>query len=84
MHEPKSETPRKRSLGLYLYVLVFIVATCATTVILSLRGFISFDPLSALIAGLFVGVAFVMFQLTYMRFIVNSSRHASKTDSGLQ
>ena len=83
MHEPKSEIPRKRSIRLYLYIVVFIVATCATTVILSLRGFISFDPLSALIAGLFAGVAFVMFQLTYLRFIVNSSRRVRRTDSGL-
>ena len=80
MAEPRRTPPPRRRLGLYLYIIVFIAITCATTVILSMMGFISFDPLTALVAGFFGGVALVMFQLTYMRFVVNSSRRMHRKD----
>jgi hypothetical protein len=74
MPEPDSNPPFRRRWALFLYVSVFIVITCATTVTLSIRGYLSFDPLTALVAGLIAGFAFAMFQLTYIRFVVNSSR----------
>lgn len=80
MSEPKPEPTRRQRVSLYLYIVVFIAITCATTVFLSLNGFISFDPLTALVAGFFAGVAFVMFQLTYLRFVVNSSRRMHRKD----
>jgi hypothetical protein len=80
MPEPKPSRPPRRRLALFLYASIFIIITCATSVTLSLRGFISFDPFTALIAGFFAGLAFVMFQLTYMRFVVNSSRRMRRKD----
>jgi hypothetical protein len=78
MSEPKA--PRNNRIGKYLYIIIFIMITCVTSVVLSLRGYIGFDPFTALIAGLFAGVAFVMFQLTYLRFVVNSSRRMHSRD----
>jgi hypothetical protein len=62
--EPESDSPPKRKIGLYLYVILFLIITCAATVTLSIRGYIPF----------------AMFQLTYLRFIVNSSRRMHRKD----
>jgi len=78
--DPESDRPPRRKIGLYLYVSLFLIVTCAATVILSIRGYIPFDPITALVAGLIAGFAFVMFQLTYLRFIVNSSRRMHRKD----
>jgi uncharacterized membrane protein len=80
MSEPKPDPTRRQRVSLYLYIVVFIAITCVTTVFLSLNGFISLSPLTALVAGFIAGVAFVMFQLTYMRFVVNSSRRMHRKD----
>ncbi|MFW9786136.1 MAG: hypothetical protein ACFFE2_03935 [Candidatus Thorarchaeota archaeon] len=78
--EPSHVRPTKRNRGMFLYAITFIVITCATAVNLSLRDFISFDPLSSLVAGLFAGIALLMFQLTYLKFVVNSSRRPQRRD----
>jgi len=80
IEEPESDLPPRRKIGLYLYVILFLIITCAVTVTLSIRGYIPFDPITALVAGLIAGFAFVMFQLTYLRFIVNSSRRMHRKD----
>ena len=80
MSEPDPSPPPRRRLALYLYIIVFIIITCTATVILSIRGYIPFDPLTALVAGIFVGIAFVMFQMTYLRFVVNSSRRMHREE----
>ena len=80
MSEPKPDPTRRQRASLYLYIIVFIAITSLTAVVLSLNGFISFDPLSALVAGTIAGAAFVMFQLTYLRFVVNSSRRMHRKD----
>jgi hypothetical protein len=73
MSEPDSRPQPRRRFGLYLYIIMFIIVTCIATVSLSMRGYIPFDPLTAFVAGIIVGCAFVMFQLTYLRFIANST-----------
>jgi hypothetical protein len=83
MSEPDTRPPPRRRWALFLYVSIFIIITCATTVTLSIRGYIPFDPFTALVAGLFAGFAFVMFQLTYMRFVVNSSRRMHQKEPDL-
>ncbi len=80
MSEPDSSPPPRRRLARFLYVSLFIIITCATSVFLSISGYMSFDPLTALVAGFFAGVAFVMFQLTYVRFILNSSQGMHRKD----
>lgn len=80
LSEPDSSPTPRRKLARFLYVSLFIIITCATSVFLSIRGYISFDPLTALVAGFFAGVAFVMFQLTYLKFVVNSSRSMHRKD----
>ncbi|MFW9962804.1 MAG: hypothetical protein ACFFCX_04540 [Candidatus Sifarchaeia archaeon] len=56
-----------------LYISIFIIATCAVSVTLSIRGYIPFDPITAIVAGILAGFALVMFQMTYVKFIVKSS-----------
>ncbi|MHA3964294.1 MAG: hypothetical protein AM325_012240 [Candidatus Thorarchaeota archaeon SMTZ1-45] len=73
IEEPKSNQPSGRKLGRFLYISIFVISTCAVSVILSIRGNILFDPITAIVAGIFAGFAFVMFQLTYVKFIVKSS-----------
>ncbi|MGD9397158.1 MAG: hypothetical protein PVJ05_12065 [Candidatus Thorarchaeota archaeon] len=80
MAEPDSNPPSRRKLGLYLYIIMFIIVTCIATVSLSIRGYIPFDPLTALLAGFIAGCAFVMFQLTYLRFIANSTHRMHQKD----
>ncbi|MHA2077004.1 MAG: hypothetical protein ACXABM_05020 [Candidatus Thorarchaeota archaeon] len=65
--------PTKRQYGKYLYILIYVITTCLATVTLSLNGLIPLNPTSALIAGLFAGIALVIFQMTYVKFIVKSS-----------
>ncbi|MGY5864152.1 MAG: hypothetical protein RTV41_06075 [Candidatus Thorarchaeota archaeon] len=71
--DPKTNLPSKRQSGKYLYIAVYVITTCLATVMLSLNGSIPLDPLAALIAGVFAGIALVMFQLTYVKFIFKSS-----------
>ena len=79
MEEP-IEAPTRRRWRLYVYIILFVVITCITTVTLSIRGYIPFDPLTALFAGIIAGFALVMFQLTYLRFVANSSRQMHMKD----
>ncbi|MFW9806717.1 MAG: hypothetical protein ACFFFK_08320 [Candidatus Thorarchaeota archaeon] len=83
MEEPKFEIPPRRRWGIYLYSTLFIIITGGTTVTLSIWGFISFDPLTALVAGLIAGFAFVMFQMTYIRFVANSSQKMHKKEDDI-
>ena len=80
MSEPIPEQPPRRRIALYLYIIVFVAITCATSVVLSLGGYISFDPLASLVVGLIAGFALVMFQLTYLKFVVNSSQRMHRRD----
>ena len=80
MAEPDSESPPRRRLGLYLYIMMFIIVTCIGTVSFSIRGYIPFDPLTALLAGFIAGCAFVMFQLTYLKFVANSTHRMHQRD----
>ncbi len=73
IEETKTELKSKRRLVRGLYISLFVISTCAVSVILSIRGYIPFDPLTGLVAGLFAGFALVIFQLTYVNFIVKSS-----------
>jgi hypothetical protein len=49
-------------------------------VMLSIGGHISLDPLTAFVASVFAGFAFLIFQSTYVRFVVNSSRTARRKE----
>ena len=80
MSESEPDVPSRRRVAPFLYAVVFIAITCTTSVTLSIGGYISLDPFTALVAGLFAGVAFVMFQLTYLKFVVNSSRRLHHRD----
>ncbi|MFW9974424.1 MAG: hypothetical protein ACFFDQ_04025 [Candidatus Thorarchaeota archaeon] len=73
IEEPNTEQKSRRKLVQSLYISIFVISTCAVSVILSIRGYILFDPLTALVAGLLAGFALVIFQLTYVKFIVKSS-----------
>ncbi len=73
IEEPTTELSSKRRLARSLYISIFVISTGVISVILSIRGYISFDPLTALVVGLIAGFALVIFQLTYVKFIVRSS-----------
>ncbi len=73
IEEPTIELPFRRRLVRSLYISIFVISTSAISVVLSIRGYISFDPLTALVLGLLAGFALVIFQLTYVKFIVRSS-----------
>ncbi|MFW9967204.1 MAG: hypothetical protein ACFFEA_08615, partial [Candidatus Thorarchaeota archaeon] len=57
----------------YLYAAIFMTATVVATVMLSIGGYISLDPLTALFASMFAGFAFLLVQTTYVRFVANTS-----------
>ncbi|MHA2300636.1 MAG: hypothetical protein ACXACD_06745, partial [Candidatus Thorarchaeota archaeon] len=59
---------------------IFSIATSVTAVLLSLGGYLSLDPLTAFVASLFAGIAFLLFQTTYVRFVVNSARSAGRQE----
>ncbi len=80
MPESEPDPPSRRRVAPFLYAVVFIAITCATSVTLSIGGYLSLSPLTALVAGLIAGVAFVMFQMTYLKFVVNSSRRMQQRD----
>lgn len=73
IEEPTIELPSRRRLARSLYISIFVISTGVISVILSIRGYISFDPQTALVIGLIAGFALVIFQLTYFKFIVRSS-----------
>lgn len=73
MEEPRPELESRKKIAKTLYISIFIIATCAVSVTLSIRGYIPFDPITAIVAGIFAGFALVMFQMTYVKFIVKSS-----------
>ena len=77
----ESETVARGRRYRYLYVVIFMAATSLTAVLLSLGGYITLDPLTAFIASLFAGFAFLLFQITYVRFIVNTSQRPSRKES---
>ncbi|MFW9840293.1 MAG: hypothetical protein ACFFES_05295, partial [Candidatus Thorarchaeota archaeon] len=55
------------------YIAIYVLATCAGSVTLSVTGRISLNPITALVIGVIAGFALVSVQLTYVKFIVNSS-----------
>ena len=57
-----------------------MAATSVTTVTLSISGHILLDPLTAFVASLFAGFAFLLFQTTYVRFVVNTSQRAGRRE----
>lgn len=71
--KPNTDLPSGRRFVKYLYIGFYVIITSAASVTLSITGRIPFDPTSALIAGIFAGFALVMFQLTYVKFIVKTS-----------
>ncbi len=74
IYESESKATAEQRRYNYLYAAIFIAATSVTTVMLSIGGYISFDPLTAFVASLFAGFAFLLFQITYIRFVANSSQ----------
>ena len=80
MPESEPDLPSRRRVAPFLYAVIFIAITCAASVTLSIGGYISLDPLTALVVGLIAGFAFLMFQVTYVRFVVNSSRRMHHRD----
>jgi hypothetical protein len=76
IHESDSKATVGQRRYNYLYAAIFIIATSVTTVMLSIGGYISFYPFTAFVASLFAGFAFLLFQVTYVRFVVNSVQSA--------
>lgn len=76
LHESKPEMNARRNRYRFIYIAVFMISTSVTAVVLSFNGYISLDPLSAFVASLFAGFAFLIFQVTYVRFIANSSQRS--------
>ncbi len=70
----------KRTRYHHLYAAIFMTATLVTTVMLSIGGYISLDPITALIAGMFAGFAFLLVQTTYVRFVANTSRRGTRKE----
>jgi hypothetical protein len=64
----------------YLYAAIFMTATLMAAVMLSIGGYISLDPITALIAGMFAGFAFLLVQTTYVRFVANTSRRRTRKE----
>jgi hypothetical protein len=80
LDDSKSEVNPRKSRYRYLYIFIFIATTSITAVMLSIGGYIAFDPLTAFVASLFAGFAFLLFQTTYVRFVVNSARSAGRRE----
>ncbi|MHA2139951.1 MAG: hypothetical protein ACXADC_06210 [Candidatus Thorarchaeota archaeon] len=70
----------KRGLYRYMYIVIFMAATSLTAVILSISGHITLNPLTAFVASLFAGFAFLLFQITYVKFIANSAQSTVKRE----
>ncbi|MGD9382402.1 MAG: hypothetical protein PVI03_08155 [Candidatus Thorarchaeota archaeon] len=80
LNDSESKESARRGRYMYLYPAIFIIATSTTTVMLSIGGYISFDPFTAFVASLFAGFAFLLFQVTYVRFVVNSTQSARRRE----
>lgn len=76
LHESDPEMNTRRNRYRFIYIAVFMISTSVTAVTLSIYGYISWDPITAFVASLFAGFAFLIFQVTYVRFIANSSYRA--------
>ncbi|MHA2021461.1 MAG: hypothetical protein ACW96N_07085 [Candidatus Thorarchaeota archaeon] len=79
LNEPASAIKRRSSCK-YMYAAIVIAMTSLTTVMLSINGYISLDPLTAFVASLFAGFAFLLFQVTYVRFVANSVQSARRRE----
>jgi hypothetical protein len=69
---PVSQSERGKS-ARNAYISIYVIATCLGAVILSVTGRIPLNPIMALIVGAIAGFALVFVQLTYVKFIVNTS-----------
>jgi uncharacterized membrane protein YjjP (DUF1212 family) len=79
LNEPASAIKRRSSYK-YMYAAIFIAMTSITTVMMSIGGYISLDPLASFIASLFAGFAFLIFQITHVRFVVNSAQPGGRRE----
>jgi hypothetical protein len=84
LEEPDPEIASKQRRALRIYVFLFVTSSSVVSVALSVLGYLPFDPLTALIAGIIAGFAFALFQLTYMRFVGHTSYRVQKRKPMLQ
>jgi hypothetical protein len=56
------------------YIAIYVLASCIGSLILSTTGHIPLNPVMAIIVGAIAGFALASVQLTYVKFIVRSSR----------
>jgi hypothetical protein len=84
IHEPERITPAQKRKVRTMYIAIFVASTVVVTVALSVLGYINLSPVAALVAGTIAGFAFVMFHLTYLRFVGNAAYRIHGQEDGLE
>ncbi|MHA2263347.1 MAG: hypothetical protein ACXAEN_13210 [Candidatus Thorarchaeota archaeon] len=70
--DSRQETEQKQKPP-YARITITVVATALTALVLSIYGYIPFDPLTAVISGCLVSLVFVCYQTYYLNQISRSS-----------